>query len=49
MVHLWVFGFWNWNIKGIWVPFVSLFEMPNHNICFDTYAFVNLVHFIYDL
>jgi hypothetical protein len=48
MVYLWVLGFWNWNLKGIWVPFFSLSQMPNHNIC--TYIFfVNLVHLIYDL
>jgi hypothetical protein len=49
MAHLWVLGFWNWIIKDIWVSFFVFFQMPNHDICFDTYAFVNLVHFICDL
>jgi hypothetical protein len=49
LVHLWVLGFWNWNIKCIWVPFLSLSQMPNHNIYFYIFVFVNLVHFIYDL
>jgi hypothetical protein len=31
MVHLWVLGFWNWNIKRIWVPFLSFSNAkPQH-------------------
>lgn len=50
MADLWVLGFLNWSIKGIWVSFHFFLFFKCQTMTFVlTHAFVNLVHFICDL